>query len=213
MQKDNVADNSTRIRPSKLEIYGFWGLLKLSFDLIKTKIILKNVRIIRFPIQIRGKKYIDFGNNNTFGTGCRIEAYPYKRRNTLIQFGDNIEINDFVHITGVESVIIGNNVLMASKIYISDTNHGSYKGDENDSHPDTIAGKRLALGSPVIIEENVWIGESVSILAGSHIGKCSIIGSNSVVSGNIPAYTIAVGVPAKPIKEYDFEKKRWVKIK
>ena len=53
---------------------------------------------------------------------------------------------------------------------------------------------------PVIIEDNVWIGEGAMIMPNIHIGKGSIIAANSVVTSNIPAYSIAAGVPAKVIK-------------
>ena len=212
MQKIDSAKINARLKPNKLEIYGVSGLIKLGINILRTKFIHKNIRLIRFPIQIRGYKHIDFGVGATFGVGCRIEAYPYLHKGNIIEFGNGIEMNDYVHITGINSVIIGNNVLIASKIYISDSNHGSYKGDKEDSDPRTIVGKRNVQASQVIIGDNVWLGESVSVLAGSNIGKCSIIGANSVVNGIIPEYTIAAGTPAVPIKKYNFETNRWEKI-
>ena len=65
---------------------------------------------------------------------------------------------------------------------------------------------------PVFIEDNVWIGESVSVLPGVRIGKNSIIGANSVVTKNIPENSIAVGNPARVIKKYNFETSFWEKI-
>ena len=121
-------------------------------------------------------------------------------------------MNDHVHITARESVKIGNNVLLASKIYISDCSHGSYSGDENDSHPESIPHDRPLFSKPVVIEDNVWLGEFVSVLPGVTIGKGSIIGTNSVVSKNIPSNVIAVGSPAKPIKKFNFATNNWEKI-
>jgi acetyltransferase-like isoleucine patch superfamily enzyme len=202
-----------RYKPGKIELYGLWGVAKLVVNLVRTKIFFPSSRLIRFPMDIRGKKYIDFGSNLTTGKGCRIEAYPYLSQDCIISFGKNIEMNDYVHITGLRKVSIGDNVLMASKIYISDSNHGTYKGRNGDTHPESIARTRHVTGDPVTIEDNVWIGESVSVLSGVTIGRCSIIGSNSVVSKNIPPFTIAVGNPAKPIKQYDFNNNKWVKYK
>lgn len=210
MQSDS--EIKKRYKPSKLEIYGFVGLIKLVVNLIRTKIFLHQARIIHFPVQIRGRKYISFEKGISMGFGCRIEAYPYVNQETIISFGKDIEMNDYVHITGINSVVIGDNVLMASKIYISDSNHGSYAGDENDSLPESIARKRPVSGKPIVIEDNVWLGESVSVLSGVTIGRCSVIGANSVVSKSIPPYTIAVGIPAKPVKKFDFETNRWVKF-
>jgi len=211
MQENINSKTINRYKPGKLEIYGFWGVIKLVYYLIRTKIIVPKARLIRFPIDIRGKKYVDFGQNISIGRGCRIEAYPYLTRDCIISFGNNIEINDYVHITGINKISIGDNVLMASKIYISDSNHGSYKGTDSDSHPESVARLRKVSGAPISIEDNVWIGESVSVLSGVTIGRCSVIGANSVVSKDIPPFTIAIGIPAKPIKRFDFNVNRWVK--
>jgi lipopolysaccharide O-acetyltransferase len=129
-----------------------------------------------------------------------------------MHFGKGVQINDYVHITAIESVKIGNRVLIASKVYISDCSHGSYSGDQFDSEPNSIPIERPLFSKPVCIQDNVWIGESVSILPGVTIGEGSIIGANSVVSKSIPENVIAVGSPAKPIKKYNFETKRWEKI-
>jgi lipopolysaccharide O-acetyltransferase len=212
MRKNSERVIKARYQPSKIEVYGWIGLIRLIINFIRTKLLIKSARLIRFPLDIRGKSHIDFGKNITVGKGCRFEAYPYLKRGKILNFGEDIEINDYVHITAVNKVSIGNNVLMASKIYISDTNHGSYKGDEYDSTPDSIARRRSVIGIPVTIEDNVWLGESVSVLSGVTIGTCSIIGANSVVTKNIPPYTIAAGNPARPIKKYDFEYRRWIRV-
>ena len=76
-------------------------------------------------------------------------------------------------------------------------------------YPTSIPKDRTIYSSPVIIKKNVWLGEHVSVLMGVTIGEGSIIGANSVVSKDIPAYTIAVGVPAKVIKKFNFEIQKW----
>ena len=121
-------------------------------------------------------------------------------------------MNDYVHITAMECVKIGKNVLLASKIYISDCSHGSYSGDQNDSNPNEIPKDRKMFSKPVVIEDNVWLGEFVSVLPGVTIGNGAIVGANSVVSKNIPANVIAVGSPAKPIKKFNFTTNKWEKI-
>ncbi|MFV0194100.1 hypothetical protein OBJ93_01335 [Empedobacter falsenii] len=112
----------------------------------------------------------------------------------------------------MEKVKIGNNVLFASKIYISDCSHGSYAGDEYDSNPKTIPHNRPLYSKSVEIKDNVWLGEFVSVLPGVTIGEGTIVGANSVVSKSLPANVIAVGSPAKPIKKFNFESNRWEKI-
>jgi len=193
-------------------IYGFLGIIRLCYYKFFTYLTIPNAKLIRFPIEIRGKKYIEFGNKLSTGRGCRIEAYPYIKEDKIIRFGKNIELNDYVHITGIEDVNIGNDVLIASKVYISDSIHGHYSGSADDSSPESIVRTRRLSSKRVCIEDNVWIGESVSILAGVKIGKSAIIGANSVVTKDIPDYTIAAGNPAKPIKQFNFLTKQWERI-
>lgn len=191
--------------------YSFLQLVSLTYFKIRTSFTYREARIIRFPIDIRGKKYIKVSKGFTTGVGCRIEAYPENNQATLF-FGENFQMNDYVHITAMEKVQIGNNVLFASKIYVSDCSHGSYAGDENDSPPTSIPHDRKLFSKPVIIEDNVWLGEFVSVLPGVTIGKGTIVGANSVVSKSLPSNVIAVGSPAKPIKKYNFEIQCWEKI-
>ena len=190
--------------------YGLSQIFYLSYCKFRTLFIFPNARIIRFPIDIRGKKFIQVSKGFTTGVGCRIEAYPETDKKVLF-FGENFQMNDYAHITAMQSVKIGNNVLLASKIYISDCSHGTYSGNENDSHPDSIPHDRPLSSKPVVIEDNVWLGEFVSVLPGVTIGKGSIVGANSVVSKNLPPYVIAVGTPAKPIKKFNFETNKWEK--
>lgn len=195
---------------SHMRSYDLLGLYRLFISLIYTKLYFPSAKIIRLPFDIRNKCNIIIGKNFTAGFGCRLESFS---SNTCsIRIGDNVQINDYVHITGLSSVKIGNGVLMASKIYISDCSHGSYRGDENDSDPCVSPSERILNSKPVIIEDNVWLGEFVSVLPGVRIGKGTIVGANSVVSKSLPDFVIAVGSPAKPIKKYNFQNLRWEKI-
>lgn len=157
--------------------------------------------------------HVEVGRNLRVGRRCRIETISeHNGLNHMprLVFGNDVSINDDVHIGCVSRVEIGNNVLMASKIYISDHNHGSYSGEEQDS-PMLPPGERRLGYAPVVIEDNVWLGELVSVLPGVTIGRGSIIGANSVVSRDIPPYCIAVGTPAYVIKRYNFELREWVR--
>ncbi|MBP2546890.1 acetyltransferase [Acinetobacter guillouiae] len=195
-----------------ISTYGMLGTFKMFYFYLRTKLFFRKARLVRFPIDIRNKRNIDFGLNLTTGVGCRIECFPNKVTSAkLLKFGKNVQINDYVHITAANSVEIGNNVLMASKIYISDCTHGSYIGDANDSDPMTVPVERAISVKSIKIDDNVWLGEFVSVLPGVTIGKGTIVGANSVVSKSLPPYVIAVGSPAKPIKCYNFDTQKWEK--
>lgn len=196
-----------------LRRYGVSGFIRLVLAKIYTLFFFPNSRLIRIPFDIRNRSNIDLGKNLTCGSFCRIEAHPNRqtRKEKLLIFGDNVQLNDFVHIVAVQRVSIGNNVLMASKIFISDSNHGDYSGDIQSS-PEENPIERTLQSDPIVIQDNVWLGEFVTVLKGVTIGKGSIIGSMSVVSKDIPPYSIAVGSPAKVIKKYNFSSKKWERV-
>jgi acetyltransferase-like isoleucine patch superfamily enzyme len=186
--------------------YGAVGVVRLAIDVIRTKIRFPNARIIRSPAEIRGKDHIRIGKNFTSGSGLRLEALG---STMVISIGDDVQVNDQVHIAAVQSVSIGNRVLIASKVFISDHNHGVYSGERCHSNPLTPPALRSLLSAPVIIEDDVWIGEFVSVLPGTRIGRGSVIGTQSVVNREIPPYCVAVGSPARVIKRFDFGTGRW----
>ncbi len=192
--------------------YGFLGSMRLLISLIYTKIFFRQARLIRLPFDIRNKRNIKIGKNFTAGFGCRIEAFPLIGDNEIcISIGKDVQMNDYVHIGAVGSITIGDNVLMASKIYISDHNHGSYDELISDQ-PMSIPINRKAICKPVIIGDNVWLGESVCVLPGVTIGEGCVVGALSVVTKSLPPYSIAVGSPAKVVKVFDFEINKWIKI-
>ncbi len=197
---------------SKIARYGIWGSFQLFYYVIRTKFLFRHARIIRFPFRIRGKKNVRIGEGFTTGYNCRVDAFDFNdTERILLNIGKNVQINDYVHIAAVDSIIIGDNVLVASKVFITDHNHGDYNGKNQDS-PLSIPSERKLFAKPVIIEKNVWIGEFVCILPGVTIGEGSIVGAMSVVNRNIPPYTIAVGSPARVIKKYDFDLEEWIKL-
>lgn len=193
--------------------YGFGQILKLCKYYLQTKLICSSARLIRTPIDIRGKKYINWGQRLTTGIGCRIEALKVQdEQNPEIIFGNNVQINDYVHICALSKVIIGNDVLIASHVYISDNSHGYYKGSSWDSSPLIPPIQREYFREAVHIGDRVWIGEGVMILPGVSIGSGSVVGAHSIVKDSIPDNCIAVGAPAKVIKHFNFETHRWERI-
>lgn len=192
--------------------YSLASKIKLAIWLFRTKLIDKRARIIRFPITIRGRKYIDFGQQLTTGVGCRFDAYRSSQGGISISLGKNVQINDYVHMVGMESIFIGDNVLMASHVFISDNSHGSYKGNDHDSSPIIPPIEREYYTAPVKIGNNVWIGEGVIIMPGVTIGDGCVIGAHTVVNKDVSDYSIAVGSPMRIVKRYNFETHHWENI-
>ena len=75
-----------------------------------------------------------------------------------------------------------------------------------------IVGQHHLCSNPIIIEDTVWLGEGIAVLAGAGIGRCSIIGAHAVVTSDIPLYTNSVEKPEKPIKMYCFSIHKLIRI-
>ena len=150
---------------------------------------------------LKGAKYVTLADNVTIGERCVIEVYDScrdQRFSPILTIGKNSHLGDDGHITCINGIQIGNNVLMGRKVFITDNAHGI----SDRILLDTAPNKRfLASKGPVIIEDNVWIGEMVCIMPGVRIGKGSIIGANAVVTKDVPPYSVAVGNPARIVKQ------------
>jgi acetyltransferase-like isoleucine patch superfamily enzyme len=163
---------------------------------------------------IKGSRRIVFGRNFSAGRDLWVEAiiqYRGQQYEPLIEFGDDICLSDNVHITCIERIVIRRNVLIGSKVYISDHNHGRYRGERQSDPAEPPAERRLGGGGPVDIGENVWIGENVVVIGPLNIGEGAILGANSVVTQDVPPRTVVAGVPARVIKRFRPESCSWEK--
>lgn len=166
--------------------YGLGEIFKNAISLIYAKVFYKGARLIRRPIYVRGKNFLQYGEGLTTGYSCRLEMFDTGVGGVKkLIIGRNCKIGDYVHIAAGEKVTIGDNCLMASKIYISDINHGDYSGTFEHSSPDIPPDSRALYTRPVSIGNNVWIGENVCILSGVTIGDGCVIGANSVVNKDV----------------------------
>ena len=120
-----------------------------------------------------------------------------------IQIGNDSRVG--LRNTIIGPVTIGNQVILAQNVVLSGLNHNY----ENINLPIRKQGVKVA---SIVIEDECWIGANSTITAGVHIGKHSIVAGGSVVVKNIPDYCIVAGNPARILKQYDFEKKEWVKV-
>lgn len=175
-----------------------------------TRLFYPGALLIRRPFYLRGKPRVHFGEGFTTGYSCRIEAFGDgpRDRAVKISFGRNCHLGDNVHIAAVEGVTIGDNLLTASKVFISDSSHGGFAGPDA-SDPETDPSSRPLVASPVRIGNNVWIGENACVLKGVSIGDGAVIGANAVVTRDVPAGCVAAGVPARVIRRYSKEDGQW----
>jgi acetyltransferase-like isoleucine patch superfamily enzyme len=113
--------------------------------------------------------------------------------NGTIEIGDNSIISDYVSIMADGHMKIGRDCSIASFTFVIDSNHQVAR--------DRLIHDQPKETQPVEIGDDVWISASCVIMAGARIDDGAVIGANSVVSTHIPAYSIALGYPARPIKE------------
>lgn len=153
---------------------------------------------------VEGKGRISIGKN------CDICCILSVKDGAIITIGDFSTVRYDTVIGAVNSIKIGNYVIISNNVHIYDNNNhptsplyrkkmcesGFYSSLWEWKHSDN---------KPIVIEDNVWIGERSTILKGVTIGKGSIVASNSVVVKNVPPYVIVAGNPAKIVKHLDSE--------
>lgn len=188
--------------------YGVGEFLGNCIYLAYTKLRFPGARLVRLPFYLRGgKARLSYGRGLTVGYGCRFDLAG---EGIVLEIGDNCKMNDRVHIVAHESVRIGDNVLMASNIFITDTSHGSFT--EGASAPDAAPDDRPLVTKPTRIGDNVWIGEGVCIMPGVEVGDGCTIGANSVVTKSVPANTVVAGAPARAIRRWSEESRTWERV-
>ena len=102
--------------------------------------------------------------------------------------------------------MIEDDVLIAPDVFITDHNHGL-----NPEAVDGYSSQKLIVRETVI-RKGVWIGQKACVLAGVEIGEHSVIGAGSIVTHDIPSFCIAVGNPARVIKQWDSQTKHWKNV-
>lgn len=155
---------------------------------------------LMYPIALEGGKYIEIGKNFFTKPGLRLEAiggYEGEIFTPKITIGDNVMINDDCHIGCINEIIIGNNVLLAARVFITDHFHGNGSTVERFIAP---VKRKLSTKGKVVIEDDVWLGEGVVVMPGITVGKGSIVGANSVVTKDVAPYSIVAGTPARLIR-------------
>ena len=162
---------------------------------------------VRYKMKLlKGAKYITIGDNSHLGVQAELTAWDLfgnDRFTPSIEIGDNVSIGSYCHITAINRIVIGNGVLTGRWVTITDNSHGNTDVETLDQLP---VKRSLKSKGPVVIEDNVWIGDKATILPGVTIGKGSVIGANAVVSKNVPPYSIAVGNPVQIINKQNITK-------
>jgi acetyltransferase-like isoleucine patch superfamily enzyme len=156
--------------------------------------------IICFPHNtIFNERYIHIGEGTMIGPQATLSAGMVPGQECLsdpvVRIGDRCLIGKGSGIVGHFGIEIGDDVWTGHHVYITDQNHGY----EDVHRP---ISQQTQPERPVSIGDGSWIGHGSVVLPGARIGRHVTIGANSVVSGEIPDYSVAVGSPAKVIRHY-----------
>lgn len=160
--------------------------------------------LIKTPLRLTNVKNIFIGKKVIIGYSSWLLTMKTEKRVPKLIIEDGATIGNFNHITCIDEVVIGKNVLTADRVYISDNYH-DYKSINIPILSQKVKSKKTAK-----IGEGSWVGENACIISCT-IGKNCVIAANSVVTKDIPDYCIAGGVPAKVMKRYNTATESWEK--
>ncbi|GAA4270099.1 DapH/DapD/GlmU-related protein [Hyunsoonleella aestuarii] len=156
---------------------------------------------------VRRRTRLDVTPWNKFELGIKSTIEDFSAINNgvgPVVIGDRTKIG--LSNTIIGPVTIGNDIRLAQNITLSGLNH-NYEDITLPIHEQGVS------TSPIVIEDETWIGANVVVVAGVTIGKHSIVAAGSIVTKDVPPYSVAVGNPARIIKQYNFETSTWEKIK
>lgn len=136
----------------------------------------------------------------------RVRIFPGMRaevhQDGSIKIAENVAIGQYFHITAMGELTIGSGTVISGSAMVTDIDH-EYEDITKNIHEQGFIYGRTAIG------KNCFIGMGARIQAGTILGDGCIVGANSVVRGEFPAYSVIVGAPARVVKKYDFESATW----
>jgi serine acetyltransferase len=151
--------------------------------------------VLALPIRLSGENRIAIGDGVSVGANSWLQALQDGDNTSVaISIGNGSSIAGLCVISAVRKVVLEDQVLLARNVYISDHMHRyTHIGV-------SILAQGLDRIRPVIIQRGAWIGENVVVCPGVTVGTGSVVGANSVVTEDVPEYSVAVGAPARVVK-------------
>lgn len=151
------------------------------------------------PFRIDGPRRIKIGIDGYVGDQSTLSCYG-----GFLVVGDRFYATQRLNVYCGEKITIGDDVLIGSYVLITDLSHGI------DPTSDLNYQKQSITTKSVYIASGCWLGDKVSVLPGTMIGKKCVVGANSVLNGNYPDYSMIAGNPAKVVKRWCFDSHKWI---
>ena len=178
--------------------------------------LLSKIQGMRFGVKVMGNTFIHplciikkfkkgriiLEPDLVFSSNTYIEC----QENALLEISEGCVINSNARIQTYNHIKIGMKVIIGPFAYLCDFMH-NYEDTSK-----AIKDQGCRSKGAIVIDEGTWIGASATILAPVRIGKGCVIGANSLINKDIPDYSVAVGNPARIVKQYDFTLKEWVHV-
>jgi acetyltransferase-like isoleucine patch superfamily enzyme len=152
--------------------------------------------VLETPIRVSGEERISVGRDVFVGPGCWFQTLYEGGNDLALVIGDGVNIAGSCVISAVRDVRIGNKVLMARNVYISDHIHAY------DDTQRAVLDQGVARVEPVTIGDGAWLGQNVVVCPGVTVGRGAVVGANAVVVEDVPDYCLAVGAPARVVREF-----------
>jgi acetyltransferase-like isoleucine patch superfamily enzyme len=149
---------------------------------------------ISLPVQLEGARRIAIGRHVYLGPGCWLLTHGPAGQ---LEIGEGTSIAGYCVLSAATTVRIGRKVLFARNVYIADHRHGFERADV------PVLEQEIEDLRPVVVEDGAWLGQNVVILPGVRIGRGAVVGANSVVREDVPPRCLAVGAPARVVRELD----------
>ncbi len=156
--------------------------------------LLRDVDVYGHSARVVGRPRIENHGHITLGDDVLLRSANlalelYTAPGAEIVVGNRCIINSGASLAATKSIILGNRVYLGTLVFIMDSNF--HDVHDRQVHPP---------GRPVVLEDDVWIGVKATVLPGVRIGRGSVVGAHSLVTRDVPPYTLVAGSPARVLR-------------
>jgi lipopolysaccharide O-acetyltransferase len=155
--------------------------------------------MLELPIRLAGERRIAVGDDVYVGAGSWLQTLEGPGYAGDLVIGDGTAIAGSCVLSAAVSVRVGRRVLFARNVYVSDHIHAY------EDRTRAVLDQGFDRLEPVVIGDGAWLGQNVVVCPGVTIGKGAVVGANAVVTEDVPAYSLAVGAPARIVRRFGVE--------
>jgi len=155
--------------------------------------------VIQLPVRLSGEARISVGDDVFVGAGSWLQVLATggaRSTEVAIEIGSGTSIAGSCVLSAASRIRLGRSVLLARNVYIADHMHAY----EEAGRP--VLDQGVTRVEPVEIGDGAWLGQNVVVSPGVRIGRGAVVGANSVVREDVPDFAVAVGAPARVVRQF-----------